>query len=44
VRENKEGILYSLVYGTLIAENIDPIEKKPFFHVYPASLSYSIVR
>src|SRR5208283_4237569 len=42
VRENKEGILYTLVYGTLIAENIDPIEKKPFFHVYPGSLSYSI--
>lgn len=42
VRENKDGILYSLVYGTLIAENIDPIEKKPFFHVYPASKSYSI--
>lgn len=42
VRENKEGVLYSLVYGTLIAENIDPIEKKPFFHVYPSSKSYSI--
>lgn len=42
VRENRDGILYSLVYGTLIAENIDPIEKKPFFHVYPASRSYSI--
>lgn len=42
VRENKDGILYSLVYGTLIAKNIDPIEKKPFFHVYPGSLSYSI--
>ncbi|HAR49748.1 radical SAM protein [Smithella sp. SCADC] len=42
VRENREGVLYSLVYGTLIAENIDPIEKKPFFHVYPASRSYSI--
>lgn len=42
VRENKEGVLYSLVYGTLIAESIDPIEKKPFFHVYPASRSYSI--
>ncbi len=42
VRENRGGILYSLVYGTLIAENIDPIEKKPFFHVYPGSLSYSI--
>jgi len=42
VRENREGVLYSLVYGTLIAEHIDPIEKKPFFHVYPASNSYSI--
>jgi pyruvate formate lyase activating enzyme len=42
VRENKNGILYSLVYGTLIAEHIDPIEKKPFFHVYPGSASYSI--
>lgn len=42
VRENKEGILYSLVFGTLIAEHIDPIEKKPFFHVHPGSRSYSI--
>lgn len=42
VRENREGVLYSLVYGTIIAENIDPIEKKPFFHVYPSSKSYSI--
>lgn len=42
VRENKNGILYSLVYGTLIAEHIDPIEKKPFFHVYPGAKSYSI--
>ncbi len=42
VRENRDGVLYSLVYGTLVAENIDPIEKKPFFHVLPGSLSYSI--
>jgi pyruvate formate lyase activating enzyme len=42
VRENKEGTLYTLVYGTLIAEHVDPIEKKPFFHVYPGSKSYSI--
>ncbi len=42
VRENRDGVLYSLVYGTLVAENIDPIEKKPFFHVLPASSSYSI--
>ncbi len=42
VRGNRDGILYSLVYGTLIADSVDPIEKKPFFHVYPASRSYSI--
>ncbi|MBN1473489.1 MAG: AmmeMemoRadiSam system radical SAM enzyme [Syntrophaceae bacterium] len=42
VRENRDGVLYSLVYGTLVAENIDPIEKKPLFHVLPASSSYSI--
>lgn len=42
VRENREGILYSLVYGRLVSENIDPIEKKPVFHLLPGSLSYSI--
>jgi pyruvate formate lyase activating enzyme len=42
VRENHSGILYSLVYGKSIAENIDPIEKKPLFHYHPGSLSYSI--
>ncbi|MEN8190657.1 MAG: radical SAM protein, partial [Thermodesulfobacteriota bacterium] len=42
VRENRQGRLYSLVYGHLVAEHIDPIEKKPLFHVLPGSLSYSI--
>jgi len=42
VRENQEGILYSLNYRKLIAANIDPIEKKPLFHFYPGSQSYSI--
>ena len=42
VRENREGILYSLVYGRVIAENVDPIEKKPLFHVLPGSKSFSI--
>ena len=32
----------SLVYGRVIAEHVDPIEKKPLFHVLPGSLSYSI--
>lgn len=42
VRENREGTLYSLNYGKLISENVDPIEKKPIFHMLPGSLSYSI--
>jgi len=42
VRENRDGILYSLVYGKVIARHIDPIEKKPLFHFRPGSRSYSI--
>lgn len=42
VRENRGGTLYSLVYGRLVAENVDPIEKKPLFHVLPGSKSFSI--
>lgn len=41
VRENKNGKLYSLVYGKVAAINIDPIEKKPFFHFLPGSSSLS---
>lgn len=42
VRENRNGILYTLVYGMVVAENVDPIEKKPLFHVCPGSQSFSI--
>lgn len=42
VRENREGTLYSLVYGKVIAKHTDPIEKKPLFHFHPGSTSYSI--
>ncbi len=42
VRENRNGRLFSLVYGRLIAANADPIEKKPLFHFLPGSRSYSI--
>ena len=42
VRENRGGTLYTLVYGMLCTEQIDPIEKKPLFHVLPGSRSYSI--
>jgi len=42
VRENRGGVLETLVYGKVIARHIDPIEKKPLFHFLPGSLSYSI--
>lgn len=42
VKENQNGKLYSLVYGKLCAVNIDPIEKKPFFHFLPGTESLSI--
>ena len=42
VKENKDGKLYSLVYGKSCALNIDPIEKKPFFHFMPGSQSLSL--
>ncbi len=42
VRENRGGTLFSLVYGKVISANIDPIEKKPLFHVLPGSTSLSI--
>ena len=42
VRQNRAGTLYSMVYGKAIAMHVDPIEKKPLFHVAPGSLSFSI--
>jgi pyruvate formate lyase activating enzyme len=42
VRENRGGTLFTHAYGELIAQNIDPIEKKPLYHFLPGSTSYSI--
>lgn len=42
VRKNINGSLQSLVYEKLIAKSVDPIEKKPLYHVAPGSLAYSI--
>ena len=42
VRENDGGIYLSLVYGKAVAANVDPIEKKPFFHFLPRSSAFSI--
>ena len=42
VRENRDGTLYSLVYGRVASRSVDPIEKKPLFHFLPGSRAYSI--
>ncbi|MBN2497314.1 MAG: AmmeMemoRadiSam system radical SAM enzyme [Deltaproteobacteria bacterium] len=42
VRAHVDGQLVSLNYGRAIAVHMDPIEKKPFFHVLPGSRSLSV--
>ncbi|MCL2688315.1 MAG: AmmeMemoRadiSam system radical SAM enzyme [Chitinispirillia bacterium] len=42
VRKNIDGSLYTYAYGHTIAENIDPVEKKPLYHFLPKSITYSI--
>ncbi len=42
VRENRDGTLIALTYPKVIARGIDPIEKKPLFHVKPGSRAFSI--
>ncbi|MBD3303672.1 AmmeMemoRadiSam system radical SAM enzyme [Candidatus Woesearchaeota archaeon] len=42
VRQNKQGKLYSLVYGKATGVQIDPIEKKPLYHFLPGSAAFSI--
>jgi pyruvate formate lyase activating enzyme len=41
-RKNIKGKLHSLTYGKPVALHIDPIEKKPLYHVYPATKSFSL--
>lgn len=42
VRENREGKLFSRVYGDIIAAHVDPIEKKPLYHFLPGTASFSV--
>jgi pyruvate formate lyase activating enzyme len=42
VRENQGGTYYSLVYGKACSLNVDPVEKKPFFHVLPGTRALSM--
>ncbi len=42
VRQNIGDKLYLLVYGKIIADHVDPIEKKPIIHYLPGSKVFSI--
>ncbi|MFA5039541.1 MAG: AmmeMemoRadiSam system radical SAM enzyme [Candidatus Omnitrophota bacterium] len=42
VRENQGGELYTLVYGKPCSLHLDPIEKKPLFHVLPGARTFSL--
>ena len=42
VREPKDGKLYTLVYEFPCSVHVDPVEKKPLYHMLPGSRSFSI--
>jgi pyruvate formate lyase activating enzyme len=42
VRENRDGVLYTLVFDRVKACRIGPIESKPLYHVLPGSRSCSV--
>ena len=38
-RQNRGGKLVTLIYGAVSSLAVNPIEKKPFYHFYPGSLT-----
>jgi pyruvate formate lyase activating enzyme len=42
VRENWDGIYYTLVHSKPCTYHVDPIEKKPLFHFLPGTTAFSI--
>lgn len=42
MRQNIGGVLYTYAFGKAIAAHIDPIEKKPLYHFFPGSASFSL--
>lgn len=41
VRHNKGGELLTATYDCIAAANLDPVEKKPLYHVLPGSTTFS---
>jgi len=42
VRINKDGVLYTEVYGRMTGMALDPIEKKPLYHYHPGEYILSL--
>ena len=42
VRQNNDGKLYTLIYGSCSSVAADPIEKKPLYHFHPGTNAFSI--
>ncbi len=38
-RQNRDGTLYTLIYGAVSSLSCNPIEKKPLYHFYPGSVA-----
>jgi pyruvate formate lyase activating enzyme len=36
-RQNRDGMIYTLIYGLVSSLSCNPIEKKPLYHLYPGS-------
>lgn len=41
-RCNREGVLYTLIYGIASSLSANPIEKKPLYHFYPGSVALTV--
>jgi pyruvate formate lyase activating enzyme len=41
-RQNREGKLYTLIYGNISSLSANPIEKKPFFHFFPGTRALTV--
>jgi len=42
VRQNRDGKLFTRIYGNIIAAHVDPIEKKPLYHFLPGTTAFSV--
>jgi pyruvate formate lyase activating enzyme len=41
-RINKDGEIFTIIYGLIPAISFNPIEKKPLYHFYPGSIAITI--